>query len=116
MVDANQEDDLTDGRVQHVVLFDFPERLTDEEETEMFSMVTAWRDDIPGLTGLRLGRDVGGRADGFDYLLLTEFEDEAAHQAYYGHPDHVRFSEWVGERNCRVLRVDYPLDEKSLIL
>jgi len=104
------------GVVQHVVLFKFPRGLTPEEEADMFDQVRRWPDTIPGFTGLRLGRDVAGRAGGYDYLLLTEFESEDAHQAYYGEPAHRAFSDWVFSRDCEVIRVDYPLDETTLMV
>lgn len=104
------------GRAQHVILFKFPQELSPQEEEEMFRHVRAWPDSISGFTGLRLGKDVGGRSGGFDYLLLTEFENEEAHQAYYSEPAHLAFAEWIAERGVEVLRVDYPLDDKSLIL
>ena len=103
-------------RAQHVVLFKFPQPLSDEDEREMFRRVRAWPDAIAGFTGLRIGKDVGGRTQGFDYLLLTEFESEEAHQAYYPHADHQAFAQWVGERNAEVIRVDYPLTAESLVL
>ena len=104
------------AKAQHVVLFKFVEELTSEEEEEMFTRVAAWPTSIPGFTGLRLGRDVSGRSGGFQYLLLTEFESEEAHQAYYTQPAHVAFSEWVFERGCEVIRIDYPLDKRTLML
>ena len=103
-------------RAQHVVLFKFPEPLTEQEEQEMLAQVKAWPDSIPGFTGLRFGKDVGGRSGGYDYLLLTEFESEDAHQAYYPQPSHQAFASWVGERGAEVIRVDYALDSDSLIL
>ena len=48
--------------------------------------------------------------------MLTEFENEELHRSYYSHPTHVAFSDWVSERNCKVLRVDYPLNEETLLL
>jgi heme-degrading monooxygenase HmoA len=103
-------------RAQHVVLFKFPQPLSPEDEKEMFRRVRAWPDAIPGFTGLRIGKDVGGRTQGFDYLLLTEFESEEAHQAYYPQPDHQAFAKWVGERGAEVIRVDYPLTSESLVI
>lgn len=104
------------AKAQHVVLFKFADELTPEEEEEMFKRVAAWPASIPGFTGLRLGRDVSGRSGGFQYLLLTEFESEEAHRAYYAQPTHIAFSEWVFERGCEVIRIDYPLDERTLML
>jgi heme-degrading monooxygenase HmoA len=103
-------------RAQHVVLFKFADELTPEEEEEMFGRVAAWPESIPGFTGLRVGRDVSGRSGGFQYLLFTEFESEEAHQAYYSQPAHVAFSQWVFERGCEVIRMDYALEERNLLL
>lgn len=103
-------------RAQHVVLFKFPRPLSEDEEREMFDRVRSWPETIPGFTGLRFGRDVSGRNEGYDYLLLTEFENEEAHQAYYSQPAHRAFSEWVFDRDCELIRVDYPLDDRNLIV
>ena len=82
----------------------------------MFARVREWPDEIPGFTGLRFGKDVSGRSGGYSYLLLTEFESEEAHQAYYSQPTHVAFSEWVFAQDVEVIRVDYPLDAETLVL
>ena len=103
-------------RAQHVVLFKFPNELTDEAEREMIDQVRKWPETIPGFTGLRFGQDVSGRSGGYSYLLLTEFENEEMHQAYYSQPAHVAFSEWVFARGCEAIRVDYPLNEETLIV
>lgn len=103
-------------RAQHVVLFKFPKELTPEDEHEMFDRVKLWPETIPGFTGLRIGKDVTGRSGGYDYLLITEFESEEVHQAYYSQPAHVAFSEWVFAHNAEVIRVDYPLNEQTLIV
>ena len=105
-----------DERPQHVVLFKFPTPLSAEEEQEMSAQVRKWPESIPGFTGLRFGKDVSGRSGGFDYLLLTEFESEEAHQAYYSQPAHVAFSEWVFARNSEVIRVDYVLNEDTVVV
>ena len=103
-------------RAQHVVLFKFPQPLSPEEEQEMLRQVKAWPETIPGFTGLRFGKDVGGRSGGNDYLLLTEFDDEDAHQAYYPQPAHQAFATWVGDHGAEVIRVDYPLTSDSLVI
>ena len=104
-------------RAQHVVLFRFAQELSSEEEAEMFARVRQWPSNIAGFTGLRFGKDVSGRSGGYSYLLLTEFESEEAHQAYYSQPTHVAFSEWVFSHDgVEVIRVDYPLDADTLVL
>lgn len=103
-------------RAQHVVLFKFPRELTAEEEKEMFDQVKAWPDSIEGFTGLRIGKDVSGRSAGWQYLLLTEFESEEAHQAYYSQPAHVAFSEWIFARKPEVARIDYALTDQNIFI
>ena len=103
-------------RPQHIVLFKFPKELTDEEEREMVDQVRKWPETIPGFTGLRFGKDRSGRNGGYAYLLLTDFESQEALDAYYSQPAHVAFSEWVFARDCEVIRVDYPLNEETLIV
>ena len=98
------------SRVQHVVLLKFPRVLTPEEERWMFGVVGKWPTEIPGFTRLRLGKDVGGRAGGYEYLLLTEFESAEAMEAYFPHPKHQEFASWVAEMRTEVLRNDYVLD------
>ena len=103
-------------RAQHCVLFKFAEELSPDEEKEMAERVRAWPETISGFTGLRFGKDVSGRSGGFEYLLLTEFESEEAHQAYYSQPAHVAFSEWVFSHEVDVIRIDYPLTEETLLV
>lgn len=103
-------------RAQHIVLFRFPKELTDEEEREMADQVRKWPETIPGFVGLRFGKDTSGRNGGYAYLLLTDFESQEALDAYYSQPAHVAFSDWVFARGCEVIRVDYPLNEGSLIV
>ena len=103
-------------RAQHVVLFKFAESLSDAEEKEMFERIGDWPKTIDGFTSLRFGKDVSGRSGGFDYLLLTEFESEEAHQAYYSEPAHVAFSEWVFSHDVEVIRVDYALTDGTVLL
>jgi heme-degrading monooxygenase HmoA len=103
-------------RVQHVVLFKFPQALSSEEEKEMFERVRSWTQHITGLTGLRFGKDETGRSGGFDYLLITQFDNEEDHQSYYPQEAHVAFSKWVKDRNCEVIRVDYRLTPETLLI
>jgi len=103
------------GQVQHIVLLKFPSELSEDDVAEMYAHVRSWPDQIPGFTKLRLGRDMSGRSLGYQYLLVTEFESEEALQAYFPHPVHQRFAQWVHSRGTEVLAFDYALDEGSLL-
>jgi hypothetical protein len=103
-------------RFQHIVLFHFPEELSGEEEREMFAQVRRWPDeiDVEFLT-LRVGRDVSGRARGYQYALFSEFETDERMKAYQAHPVHLAFGAWVRDRACEVLAFDYAVDDDTRV-
>ena len=102
--------------VQHLVLFRLAEPPGPEVEEEMRRQISIWAGAIPGLRRLRFGADTGGRAAGYQFCLLTEFEDAEALAAYLPHPLHAAFLRWVQDRPFEVLRFDYPLDERTSLL
>jgi hypothetical protein len=102
--------------VQHLVLFRWPGEPEPELEDEMRRQISAWVGVIPGLLRLRFGRDVGGRAEGYQFGLLTEFNDEQALSAYLTHPLHQSFLNWVRERPFDLIRFDYPLTSDTSLL
>ncbi|HEY6538076.1 MAG TPA: Dabb family protein [Candidatus Dormibacteraeota bacterium] len=96
--------------VQHLVLFRLREPAGDEVESEMRRQIGQWA-GLPGLLRLRFGRDILGRADGYQFCLFTEFTDPDAYAAYVAHPLHQSFLAWVLERPFDLIRFDYPLVE-----
>jgi hypothetical protein len=103
--------------VQHVVLFNFPSPLSDEDEAVMRQMVASWPAEIGLMSKCRLGTDLtGARTRGYSHLLYTEFEDVDTLNRYRAHPAHVRFSDWVMARECTVLAFDYHLDQDTVLM
>lgn len=103
--------------VQHIVLFSFPRPLSSEEEAEMRAMVAAWPREIGLMTRCRFGTDLtGARTRGYTYLLYTEFGDTGALGEYQAHPVHLRFKNWLDERDCTPLAFDYHLDDKNVLM
>jgi hypothetical protein len=102
--------------IQHLVLFRLPGSPDPGLEEEMRQQIRRWVGAIPGLRRVRFGRETGGRADGYQFGLLTEFSDSAALEAYLTHPLHVTFLEWVQSHPFEVLRFDYPLNERTSLL
>jgi stress responsive alpha/beta barrel protein len=103
--------------VQHVVLFNFPRPLSAEDEAAMREMVASWPSQIGLMSKCRLGSDLtGARTRGYSHLLYTEFEDVDTLNRYRAHPAHVRFSDWVNERDCTVLAFDYHLDQGTVLM
>lgn len=103
--------------LQHVVLFKFPQPLDADSEAEMRGAVAGFPESIGELTKLRLGTDLtGARTDGYQYLLMTEFADEAALQRYREHPVHQEFLGWLGDHGATLLAFDYLLDGSTVLL
>ncbi len=96
--------------IQHVVLFQFPDALCPEDDRSIRARVAGWPAEIGGFRRLRFGSDVtGARTAGYHYLLLTEFDDEAALHRYAAHPVHRAFVDWIHERGSTELAFDYEL-------
>ncbi len=103
--------------VQHIAAFNFPRPLSAEDEAAMREMVASWPSEIGLMRRWRFGTDLtGARNRGYTHLLYTEFEDVAALNRYRAHPAHVRFSDWVLERDCAVLAFDYHLDQGTVLM
>jgi hypothetical protein len=103
--------------LQHIVLFSFPRELSEDEVAQMRDMVGSWPKEIGLMTKCRLGTDLtGARNRGFGYLLYTEFPDVETMNTYRAHPAHVRFNDWLIERDCTPLAFDYLLDEHAVLM
>jgi len=103
--------------LQHIVLFSFPRDLSAEETAQMRDMVASWPREIGLMTKCRLGTDLtGARNRGYSYLLYTEFPDVTTMNAYRAHPVHVKFMDWLTERECTPLAFDYELNERTVFM
>lgn len=102
----------SDLPIQHLVLFRLAEDPGPEVEEEMRRQIVQWV-GIPGLRRLRFGRDTLGRAEGYQFGLLTEFSDPATYAAYLAHPLHQSFLAWVLARSFDVIRFDCALTAQT---
>jgi len=103
--------------LQHIVLFSFPRELSEEEAAAMRAMVASWPSEIGLMTRCRFGTDLTGKRNrGYEYLLYTEFPDADTLREYQGHPVHVRFLDWITERDCTPLVFDYHLDDGTVLM
>ncbi len=103
--------------LQHIVLFSFPRPLSSEEAAAMRAMVASWPGEIGLMSKCRFGTDLtGARSRGYGYLLYTEFPDAETLRRYQDHPVHVRFRDWITERDCTPLAFDYHLDSGTVLM
>ncbi len=100
--------------LQHVVLFFFPEELSDEDYADMRLQVASWPEKIGGMTRLRFGSDLtGARTRGYSRLLHMEFAGTEDLKQYQQHPVHQAFHRWLVERRCTPLAFDYFIDDDT---
>jgi hypothetical protein len=103
--------------LQHVVLFSFPEELSDSDWEDMQRQVRSWPAEIGGFSQLRIGRSINEeRTRGYQYLLYMEVADLPALVAYQQHPVHQKFLRWVMDRNCTPLAFDYHLEPATVVV
>jgi Stress responsive A/B Barrel Domain len=103
--------------VQHIVLFSFPRELSEDEAADMRAMVASWPSEIGLMGKCRFGTDLTqARTRGYSYLLYTEFPDVGALNDYRAHPAHLRFLDWLVERDCTPLAFDYHLDGQTVLM
>lgn len=101
--------------LQHVVLFKFPQPLSDADALAMREHVAALVEDIASIRTLQFGPNVAGdRALGYQYLQFAEFDDRAILESYRSHPTHLRFVSWLGDHACELLVFDYLRDESAV--
>jgi hypothetical protein len=100
--------------LQHIVLFAFPQDLSDEDAADMRSQVASWPAEIGGMTTLRFGSDLtGDRTRGYSRLLYMEFDGTDELKRYQQHPVHQAFHRWLAERQCTPLAFDYFIDDTT---
>jgi hypothetical protein len=103
--------------LQHVVLFSFPEYLTEGDWADMQRQVRSWPEEIGGIDAIRIGPSINTeRTRGYQYLLYMEVADVDALVRYQKHPVHQQFLKWVLDRQCTPLAFDYFLDETTVVL
>ena len=65
------------------------------------------RGRIPGLLHIEVGIDTSAADYACDVVLYSEFEDQAALDAYVSHPEHLRVKQELGDLRIARYQVDY---------
>jgi Stress responsive A/B Barrel Domain len=103
--------------LQHIVLFKFPQSLTDEELSEWTDIARTWPNEIDGVKAIRLGSSMSDvMTEGYQYLLYVELDDADALNGYMQHPAHGKFGAWAAGRGSGFLVFDYNLDPQTVLL
>jgi quinol monooxygenase YgiN len=71
------------------------------------------RGRIPGMLTLEVGLDLSDVDYACDAVLVTEFDSQAALDAYATHPEHLRVRERLGDIRTARFQVDYAADARA---
>jgi len=87
--------------VRHILLGKFRPEMTAAQFDEIIRRFREMVEKIPGTLSFEHGANNSseGRDMGVTQVIIITFIDVAARDAYLVHPEHVRFSTWLGELN-----------------
>ena len=71
------------------------------------------RGQIPGMLKLEVGLDSSAIDYACDAVLVTEFDSQAALDAYATHPEHLRVRERLGNIRTARFQVDYRVETSA---
>jgi quinol monooxygenase YgiN len=86
----------------------------DEKRANVEKLKTAFlglRGRIPGLLHLEVGVDTSRVDYACDVVLVSDFESQAALDAYATHPEHLRVRQELGDLRSARHQVDYELPD-----
>lgn len=98
------------SRVRHVVLWNVKGDTRSERQANAQRLRTIFeslRGRVPGLLSLEVGIDHSGVEYACDTVLFSEFESQAALDAYAVHPEHLRVKAEIGDMRTSRHQVDY---------
>jgi quinol monooxygenase YgiN len=75
----------------HVVFYKMKPGATEADELTLVDQARRELAKLPGVTNLRVGRNLDTSAQGYSLALVMDFQDEAALEAYRVHPEHQSF-------------------------
>ena len=97
--------------LKHVVMWKLkPEAEGNDRSTNarlMKEELDALQGLVPGMLSLEVGFDLGIDASGYDVILYTEFENQAALEAYQAHPEHKAVFPFIGAVRESRVALDY---------
>ncbi len=75
----------------HVVFYKMKPGITEADKRSLMDQARRELGKLPGVTNLRVGKNIEVSAQGYSIALVMDFQDEAALEAYRVHPDHQNF-------------------------
>ena len=96
--------------IRHIVMWNVRGASRDEKLANIERLKASFhslRGRIPGLLRLEIGVDSSGVDYACDVVLVSDFESQAALDAYATHPEHLRVKAEIGDMRTARHQVDY---------
>jgi len=96
--------------IRHIVMWNLRGETPAEKRANIERLRASFhslRGRIPGLLQLEIGVDHSGVDYACDVVLFSEFESQAALDAYAVHPEHLRVKQELGDMRIARHQVDY---------
>lgn len=96
--------------IRHIVMWNLRGASREEKARNALALQRSFhslRGRVPGLLHLEIGIDTSGADYACDVVLYSEFESQAALDAYAAHPEHQRVKDEVADLRIARHQVDY---------
>lgn len=101
--------------IKHIVMWNVRGDSPDEKSRNIARLQASFeslRGRIPGLLRLEIGVDSSRIDYACDVVLYSEFDSQAALDAYSSHPEHLRVKGELADLRIARHQVDYPVDDQ----
>ena len=99
--------------IRHIVMWNVRGATPEEKRANIERLRSSFhslRGRVPGLLRLEVGVDSSRVDYACDVVLVSDFESQAALDAYATHPEHLRVKAEIGDMRTQRHQVDYPVD------
>jgi quinol monooxygenase YgiN len=96
--------------IRHIVMWNVRGATPEEKRANIERLQASFhslRGRVPGLLRLEVGVDTSRVDYACDVVLVSDFESQAALDAYASHPEHLRVKAEVGDMRTQRHQVDY---------
>lgn len=97
--------------VKHIVMWklkDFAEGSSRIENAKHIKeLLESLKDKIAEIKSIEAGININNSDSAYDVVLYSEFEDDAALEAYQNHPEHIKVADFIGKVKEHRVVVDY---------
>jgi len=81
--------------IRHVAMFRFRPEVTREQRIAARDALASNKDHCPTIGAYTVGLDLDRNAHNWDMVLVGDFEDTTALEAYFTHPHHNKISDQI---------------------